>query len=131
MTYKCYEMDKEQLVKIQYVALLHVYRLLKISLFIGPKRPRGKSSNCHINWLARAGRSLLVTKFRADVLVPLSHRAAHNQLISFHCLALPRSILAFSGRYHIISNASKVINCIILRRAFKKFAEKCHHILIL
>ena len=27
--------------------------------------------------------------------------------------ASPRSILVFSGRYHIISNASKVINCII------------------
>ena len=26
----------------------------------------------------------------------------------------PRSILVFSGRYHIISNASKVINCILL-----------------
>ena len=63
-----------------------LYKLLKISIFIGPKRPRGKSSNCHINWLARAGRSILVTKFRADVLVPLSHSAAHNQLISFHCL---------------------------------------------
>ena len=25
-----------------------------------------KSSNCHINWLAHAGRSILVTKFRAD-----------------------------------------------------------------
>ena len=47
-----------------YLKLL--YKLLKISLFIGPKRPRGKSSNCHINWLARAGRSILVTKFRAD-----------------------------------------------------------------
>ena len=47
----------------------YIYKLLKISLFIGPKRPRGKSSNCHINWLARAGRSILVTKFRADVLV--------------------------------------------------------------
>ena len=57
-----------------------LYKLLKISLFIGPKRPRGKSSNCHINWLARAGRSILVTKFRADVLVPLSHSAAHNSV---------------------------------------------------
>ena len=55
-------------------------KLLKISLFIGPKRPRGKSSNCHINWLARAYRSILVTKFRADVLVPLSHSAAHNRV---------------------------------------------------
>ena len=27
-----------------------------------------------INWLARAGRSILVTKFRADVLVLLSQR---------------------------------------------------------
>ena len=51
-----------------------LYKLLKISLFIGLKRPCGKSSNCHINWLARAGRSTLVTKFRADVLVPLSLR---------------------------------------------------------
>ena len=25
-----------------------------------------KSSNCHINWLAHAGRSILVSKFRAD-----------------------------------------------------------------
>ena len=57
-----------------------LYKLLKISLFIGPKRPRGKSSNCHINWLARAGRSILVTKFKADVLVPLSHSAAHNRV---------------------------------------------------
>ena len=57
-----------------------LYKLLKISLFVGPKRPRGKSSNCHINWLARAGRSILVTKFRADVLVPLSHSAAHNRV---------------------------------------------------
>ena len=57
-------------------------KLLKISLFIGPKRPRGKSSNCHINWLARAGRSILVTKFRADVLVPLSHSAAHNRVLT-------------------------------------------------
>ena len=57
-----------------------LYKLLKISLFIGPKRPRGKSSNCHINWLARTGRSILVTKFRADVLVPLSHSAAHNRV---------------------------------------------------
>ena len=55
-----------------------LYKLLKISLFTGPKRPRGKSSNCHIYWLARAGRSILVTKFRADVLVPLSHSAARN-----------------------------------------------------
>ena len=54
---------------------LLLYKLLKISLVSGPKRPRGKSSNCHINWLARAGRSILVTKFRADVLVPLSHVA--------------------------------------------------------
>ena len=54
-----------------------LYKLLKISLFIGPKRPCDKSSNCHINWLARAVRSILVTKFRADVLVPLSHSAAH------------------------------------------------------
>ena len=63
---------------ICYTCLL--YKLLKISLFIGPKRPRGKSSICHINWLARAGRSILVTKFRADVLVPLSHSAAHNRV---------------------------------------------------
>ena len=55
-----------------------LYKLLKILLFIGPKRPRGKSSNCHINWLARAGRSILVTKFRADILVPLSNSAAHH-----------------------------------------------------
>ena len=59
---------------------LLLYKLLKISLVSGPKRPRGKSSNCHINWLARAGRSILVTKFRADVLVPLSHSAAHNRV---------------------------------------------------
>ena len=57
-----------------------LYKLLKISLFIGPKRPRGKSSNCHINWLARAGRSILVTKFRASVLVLLSHSATHNRV---------------------------------------------------
>ena len=68
---------------ILYIYIYLLYKLLKISLFIGPKRPRGKSSNCHINWLARAGRYILVT-FRADVLVPLSHSAA--QLISFHCL---------------------------------------------
>ena len=53
--------------------------LLKISLFIGPKRPRDKSSNCHINCLARAGRSILVTKFRADVLVPLLHSACPSK----------------------------------------------------
>ena len=64
----------------QYTCLL--YKLLEMALFIGPKRPRGKSSNCHINWLARAGRSILVTKFRADVLVPLSHSAAHNRVPS-------------------------------------------------
>ena len=63
---------------LHYTCLL--YKLLKISLFIGPKRPRGKSSNCHINWLARAGRSILVTKYKADVLVPLSHSAAHNRV---------------------------------------------------
>ena len=62
----------------QYTCLL--YKLLKISLFIGQKRPRGKSSNCHINWLARAGRSILVTKFRADVLNPISHSAAHKKV---------------------------------------------------
>ena len=28
--------------------------------------------------------------------------------------ALPRSILVLSGRYHIMSNASKVNNCIML-----------------
>ena len=47
---------------IQKVYYLLLYKLLKISLFIGPKRPRGKSSNCHINWLASAGRSILVTR---------------------------------------------------------------------
>ena len=62
------------------MTLTVLYKLLKISLFIGPKRPRGKSSYCHINWLARAGRSILVTKFRADVLDPLSHSAAHNRV---------------------------------------------------
>ena len=60
--------------------MVSLYKLLKISLFIDPKRPRGKSSNCHINWLARAGRSILVTKFRADVLDPLSHSAAQNRV---------------------------------------------------
>ena len=35
--------------------------------------------NCHINCLARAGRSILVTKFRADVLVPLSHSACPSK----------------------------------------------------
>ena len=60
--------------------LFLLYKLLKISLFIGPKRPRGKSSNCHINWLARAGKSILVTKFRADVLVTLSHSALYKYM---------------------------------------------------
>ena len=62
---------------VKYYCIL-LYKLLKISLFIGPKRPRVKSSNCHINWLARAGRSIVVTKFRADVLVLLSDSAAHT-----------------------------------------------------
>ena len=34
--------------------------------------------------------------------------------LGLHCFsALPRSILVFSGRYHIISNASLVNNCIM------------------
>ena len=73
VTYKenlcCIQLDFVLYSKEHYNVLL--YKLLKISLFIGPKRRRGKSSNCHINWLAHAGRSILVTKFRADVLVPL------------------------------------------------------------
>ena len=67
---------------IQHIMRLYqhlLYKLLKISLFIGPKRPRDKSSNCHINCLARAGRSILVTKFRADVLFPLSHSACPSK----------------------------------------------------
>ena len=33
--------------------------------------------------------------------------------------ASPRSILVFSGRYHIISNASLVNNCIMSLKSFK------------
>ena len=43
--------------------------------------------------------------------------------------ASPRSILIFSGRYHIISNASLVNNCIMLTCAVGLFDDKQDNII--
>ena len=47
---------------VQYTALL--YNLKNRPIFIGLEPPRDQSIDCHIHWLARACRCILVTKIR-------------------------------------------------------------------
>ena len=47
---------------VKYCYLL--YNLKKRAIFIGLEPPRDQSIDCHIHWLARACRCILVTKIR-------------------------------------------------------------------
>ena len=50
---------------VKYCSLL--YNLKKRAIFIGLEPPRDQSIDCHIHWLARACRCILVTKLDSSV----------------------------------------------------------------
>ena len=48
-----------------------LYNEVKRPIFIGLERSRGQSTYCHIHWLARTCRWILVTKIRLEELPPV------------------------------------------------------------
>ena len=65
-------------------------------------------------YFSQEGKSHSWCRGKEFVPVALFETGGYSTTLVISKLASPRSILVLSGRYHIISNASLVNNCIIM-----------------
>ena len=61
-----------------------------------------------------------------EALDMIRYRPENTNIDRGEAEAKPRSILVFSGRYHIISNASLVNNCFIIKHLEKDIQVSFH-----